>query len=332
MENKVKFLIIRLSSIGDIVLTTPVLRCLKSQIQEAEIHYLVKEKFFDVIKNNPHIDKIHIFSNNLNSIIEQLKYENFDFVIDLHHNIRSYKVKTALKRVSFSFNKLNYYKWLMVNFKINKLPPIHIVDRYFDTLKLFDVENDYKGLDYFIDQKDTDEASIETGVSPGEYIAFSIGGAHNTKKMPENLIAEIINAVDYPFILLGGNDDAIAATEIQKMVNRPLLQFCGKLSLNQSAAIIKNAKLIITHDTGLMHIAAAFKKTILSVWGNTIPEFGMYPYLPDEKSRIFEVKNLRCRPCSKIGFKHCPKGHFKCMTNQNINEIIDYIRYLIANN
>jgi ADP-heptose:LPS heptosyltransferase len=89
----------------------------------------------------------------------------------------------------------------------------------------------------------------------------------------------------------------------------------GKYNINQSASLIRQSKLVITHDTGLMHIAAAFKKKILSVWGHTIPEFGMYPYLPDPDSRIFETRGLKCRPCTKIGKAECPKGHFRCIND-----------------
>ena len=88
---------------------------------------------------------------------------------------------------------------------------------------------------------------------------------------------------------------------------------CGKFNLNQSASLLKEAVVVFSHDTGLMHIAAAFGKKIYSIWGNTIPEFGMYPYRT--QFVIFENKKLKCRPCSKIGFDSCPKKHFKCMND-----------------
>ncbi|HRB40127.1 MAG TPA: glycosyltransferase family 9 protein, partial [Bacteroidia bacterium] len=99
---------------------------------------------------------------------------------------------------------------------------------------------------------------------------------------------------------------------------------CGITSIGQSASLIKQSKAVITHDTGLMHIAAALRKKIVSVWGNTVPEFGMYPYLPVNSVpfSISEVKNLNCRPCSKIGYNTCPKKHFRCMNDMDIQEII----------
>src|SRR5688500_6121226 len=118
-----KFLIIRFSSIGDIVLTTPVVRCLRKQYPDAQIHYLTKQPFASIVITNPYIDKVHVLKDDLNSIIEELRTENFDYIIDLHHNLRTLRVKRALKNVrSFSFDKLNIQKWIFVNFKLNVMP------------------------------------------------------------------------------------------------------------------------------------------------------------------------------------------------------------------
>src|SRR4051812_37393796 len=144
-----KFLIIRFSSIGDIVLTTPVIRCLKQQVAGAEVHYLTKRGFKAVLENNPYIDKLHLLGDDLDETILQLQRENFDYIIDLHKNLRTLKVKRGLNKVkSVSFNKLNIQKWFLTAFKINMLPTVHIVDRYLQTIKKFGVENDGKGLDY----------------------------------------------------------------------------------------------------------------------------------------------------------------------------------------
>ncbi|MCK4639093.1 MAG: glycosyltransferase family 9 protein, partial [Bacteroidales bacterium] len=149
-----KILIIRFSSIGDIVLTTPVIRCLKQQLKDSEIHFLTKEQFVPIVKANPYIDKVHFIKNDLKQILSQLKSENLDFIVDLHKNFRSVFVKLKLRKPSKTFNKLNIKKWLLVNFKINLLPEIHIVDRYFKAVKILGVKNDGKGLDYFIPENE----------------------------------------------------------------------------------------------------------------------------------------------------------------------------------
>lgn len=318
---QVKFLIIRFSSIGDIVLTTPVIRCLKQQIEGAEIHFATKKQFASVVANNPYVDKVHILDGKLDELIEKLKQEEFHYIIDLHHNLRSLFVKKKLDAISFSFNKINIRKWLMVTLKINYLPNKHIVDRYMDTCKLFDVTNDNKGLDFFIDPaNEVPIQSLPQQFQSG-YIALVIGAKHATKQMPDEKIAQLCSKLNKPVILLGGPDDKNKADNIIKAAgNATILNTCGNYNLQQSASLVKQAKVVISHDTGLMHIAAAFKKKIISIWGNTVPEFGMYPYLPGNDSAIFEVK-LRCRPCTKIGFQKCPKGHFKCMNLLDLNAI-----------
>ena len=319
---KVKFLIIRFSSIGDIVLTTPVIRCIKEQVEEAEIHYVTKKQFASILTPNKYIDKVHVLDGSLNPLIKELKNESFDYIIDLHHNLRSLIIKLRLRRLAFSFEKLNYEKWLMVQFKKNKLPSSHIVDRYLSTCSLFDIQNDNKGLDFFIELKnEVAIASLPEAFGMG-YVALVIGAKHATKQMPDEKISELCKQIKHPIILLGGTEDKNKAELIIKMSTKAdIFNACGKFNLQQSASLVKQANVVITHDTGLMHIAAAFKQKIISIWGNTIPEFGMYPYLPGIKHTMFEIKKLACRPCSKIGFNECPKKHFNCMQQQNINEI-----------
>jgi ADP-heptose:LPS heptosyltransferase len=327
----VKFLIIRFSSIGDIVLTTPVIRCLKNQVEGATVHYLTKQQYSGLLDTNPYIDRLWLYKDNMRELIKQLKKEEYDYIVDLHHNIRTLRIKHNLRKISFSFNKLNYQKWLLVNLKINILPDIHIVDRYLNTLKIFDVHNDQKGLDYFLPGKKAESIDPVFAKIPEKYIVLVIGAQHETKKGTPELLAEICNRVAFPILIVGGKEDQSLAKSIVKHIlgNQLVIDTTGKLTINQSAQLVKNARLVITHDTGLMHIAAAFKKKIISIWGNTIPEFGMYPYLPDPDSRIFEVKGLKCRPCSKIGHQSCPKRHFKCMNMQNTNEIVSLARKLI---
>lgn len=320
-----KILVIRFSSIGDIVLTTPVVRALKEQLN-AEVHYLTKKNFVSFLEPNPNIDKIYSIEKEIDEVVADLKAQNYDFVIDLHNNLRTARLKKALKRPQQSFKKLNLEKWLLVNFKIDKMPDIHIVDRYIAAGKELGIKNDNKGLDYFILKKDEVVLnSLPTGFNKG-YIGFVIGGQHATKMLPEEKIISIISKLDKKVVLLGGPEDAEKGSRIEKAIGDNVYNGTGKYKLNQSASLVKQADAIITHDTGLMHIAAAFKKKIISVWGNTVPELGMYPYLAGEGSQLMEVKDLNCRPCSKIGSKKCPKGHFKCMVNQDEEAIVSALR------
>jgi ADP-heptose:LPS heptosyltransferase len=317
-----KFLIIRFSSIGDIVLTTPVIRCLRKKYPNAAIHYLTKKQFGSIIDSNPYVDKVILLKEDINETIREVREENYDCIIDLHHNLRTLRIKQALKKVPFySFNKLNIEKWIFTNFKIRLMPHKHIVDRYLATVQSLGVVNDGAGLDFFIPEKDkVKESDIPFSHLHG-FVAIAIGAAHNTKKLPVEKLKILAEKIGYPVILLGGKDDFLNGEKIAESDPVKIYNACGKFSLNESADLVRRAKLVISHDTGLMHIAAAFKKNILSVWGNTVPSFGMTPY--QTQYEVFQVNKLWCRPCSKTGFDKCPLGHFKCMNNQSIDAIAD---------
>ena len=326
-----KFLIIRFSSIGDIVLTTPVIRCLKKQIPGSEIHFLTKQTFGTIVENNPYIDKVHLLGHSWETVVHELKQENYDYIIDLHHNLRTLRLKKDLGIRSFPFNKLNIRKWIYTNLKWNLMPDLHIVDRYMKTVESFGVKNDGEGLDYFIPGKDeVKQMDIPVSHHLG-YIGLVIGAAHNTKKLPVEKLKELCSKIDHPIILLGGKEDNENAKQIASIDPIKVYNACGKFNLNESADLVKRSKLIITHDTGLMHIAAAFKKKIISVWGNTVPEFGMYPYYGNTQAPNFqfEINGLRCRPCSKIGYAKCPRGHFKCMKQISMDAVAETARQFL---
>jgi ADP-heptose:LPS heptosyltransferase len=318
-----KFLIIRFSSIGDIVLTTPVIRCLKKQVPDAEVHFLVKDKFRSVVEFNPYIDKLHVLAHSWELMIEELKTEDYDYIIDLHHNTKTLRVKKALKKKSFSFYKLNIQKYFLTALKINMLPKVHIVDRYMKTVERFGVKNDGAGLDYFIGPQEIKKEDLPGSHWAG-YIACVIGAAHGTKRWPVHKWKEFCSKMQHPIILLGGPEDANNGYEIASVDPIKVYNSCGKFKLNESADIVRKAKLVISNDTGLMHIAAAFKRPIISLWGNTVPAFGMTPYYGDApvSDVIMQTNKLWCRPCSKIGYEKCPFGHFKCMEKISAEDVL----------
>jgi ADP-heptose:LPS heptosyltransferase len=324
-----KFLVIRFSSIGDIVLTTPVVRCLKKQVPGAVIHFLIKPQFKMVLEPNPYIDKFHVLQPDWEQMTGELKGEEFDYIIDLHHNLRTLRVKKALKVPAFSFNKLNFEKLIFVKLKWNIMPEVHIIDRYMETVAPFGVHNDGEGMDYFIPETERVPLNDIPHSHHAGFIAIVIGASFYTKKLPIYKLQELCQKINHPIILLGAKEEAeegraIAAVDPIKVYNA-----CGKFSLHESADLVRQSKLVIAHDTGLMHIAAALKKQVIAIWGSTTPSFGMVPYygtnflqrsaLPYDDA---QVHKLWCRPCTKIGRHTCPQGHFKCMKNQDIDDIV----------
>lgn len=320
MQRPAKVLVIRFSSIGDIVLTTPVVRALKTQLEgDTIIHYITKDSYAPIVESNPNVSKVFAIKEQVSEVADQLIEENYDYIIDLHKNIRSAQVKSQLKKVTFSFDKLNFKKFLLVSFGVDKLPDLHIVDRYLETLRGFGVEDDQQGLEFYIPPQDEVAMdSLPSGFQKA-YSVWVIGAAHEGKKMTASKVKKIVDQMTTPVILVGGKDDQESG-DLIAAGNDLIYNACGKYSVNQSASIIKNSQLVISGDTGMMHIASAFQKDIISLWGCTSPKFGMYPYRPGKDSVILEPTQLKKRPCSKLG-NSCKYG----MENKCIDQIGDEI-------
>jgi ADP-heptose:LPS heptosyltransferase len=319
-----KVLIIRFSSIGDIVLTTPIIRCLKKQLPaDSEVHYLTKPSYASLLIQNPYIDKLLLLDEDLAVTIKEIKDETYDAIIDLHNNLRTLTIKIACDSPNYTFNKLNLRKFFLTSFKINFLPKIHIVDRYFKAVAKLNITNDGEGLDYFMPTASKDLRHDFKAIPTNDFVSVAIGGQHATKRMPLEKLKEIVESSTIFLVIIGGKEDQEVAQDLEKQYPDKLLNLVGKLNLHQSAGIIEMSKKLLTHDTGMMHIAAALKKPVIAIWGNTVPEFGMYPYYGKHQIDFqnFEVKGLRCRPCSKLGYAKCPKGHFNCMNLQDTSAI-----------
>ena len=308
-----KILIIRLSSIGDIVLTTPVVRSLKLSLPDVEIHYLTKAQYAPLLQYNPYIDQLYLFQGSILKMIPELDAEGYDYILDLHNNMRSAQFKLHLGTPAATFGKINFKKFLLTQFKWDRMPDVHIVDRYAATLKAVGAGLDDQGLDLFVPSPTEAEglSIVKETFGTRKPIAIVLGGQQATKKWPTAYFVELLNQLQEPAVLLGGGTEFAAAEQIVSEVNSPLLNAVGNFDLLTSAALMKACKYVITHDTGFMHIAAAFKMKVFSLWGNTVPQLGMTPYRTE--SVILETQGLSCRPCSKLGYDACPKGHFKCM-------------------
>jgi len=321
-----KVAILRFSSIGDIVLISPVIRALYKS-GAYELHFVTKKSFAQVNLNNIYLTKQHLFDKDPKEILPLLKEQDFYFVVDLHKNIRSKRLVRALGVKSATFPKLNIEKWLLVNFKMDRLPEHHIVDRYTEAIQSLEHERDYAGLDMFIgeDQK-VDLASND--LQANNYSVFVLGAAHFTKRIPSSILQTLIKRTQGKIVLVGGPAEQVQGEKLSAIDKDRVVNFCGKTSLQQSAYLIQQSSQVLTADTGMMHIAAAFHKKILVLWGNTVPKFGMSPYYGHQPNRAihFEVPDLSCRPCSKIGFQSCPKGHFKCMMQQDVDRIVEGLR------
>lgn len=324
-----KILVIRFSSIGDIVLASPVFRCIKNQLPGAEIHFVTKQSFRLVTASNPHIDRFFYLDKDLPTLIEQLKAEDYDYIIDLHKNFRSLKIKRALKKKSYTIRKLTVEKFLLTKLNIDIMPGIHITQRSLNTVAPLGVVDDGGGLDYFIPEEDIVKETDLPHSHLAGYVALVIGASYNTKKLPLHKLQELCRKLPYPVILIGGKEDIPIANAIASVDDVKVYNACGKFNLNESADLVRQSKLVISHDTGLQYIACAFKKPLLAIWGATSPALDVEPYygsrfMDTQKVPVYEniYLNLGCQPCSKYGTATCPLEHFNCMEKQDIDAIV----------
>ncbi|MES2690501.1 MAG: glycosyltransferase family 9 protein, partial [Bacteroidota bacterium] len=226
---------------------------MKKQLPGAEIHYLTKPAYQNILEHNPYIDRIHVLDKPLLRKLAELKAMGFDFIIDLHNNLRTRVIKSGMDVPAFSFEKLNIEKSLLVQFKVDMLPDLHIVDRYMQTLSAFAIKNDGEGLDYFLPPDIANTFNIGQLIPYDDFIVFAIGAQHATKRLPAGKIIAICSNINKPVVLLGGKEDGLNGNEIATRSGQHVINLCGKLTLHQSAFVTKKATKVITHDTGLMH-------------------------------------------------------------------------------
>ncbi|GAB2685494.1 glycosyltransferase family 9 protein [Mucilaginibacter koreensis] len=318
-----KILVIRFSSMGDIIYTTPVVRCLKLQLPDAEIHFLTKPAFRYIYDGNPYLDKLLLLQPKLADTIREIQQEKYDYLIDLHSNLRTAIIKFRTGIRSSTYHKQRIRKWLSLKFNLNLVPHTHLVDRYLSTVNFLGVSNDGKPIDYYIKQNYQLE-SLLPATHQQPYIAFVIGATHFTKRMPVSKIVNICSKVERPVVLLGGHDVKENGDAIKAALGDRIYNACGITTLDESVFLVSKAARLIGFDTGLTHIAEAFDIPIASVWGSTVPELlGVQPY--HVKEVLISGIELPCRPCSKFGSEKCPLGHFKCMNDQPEEPLIDFL-------
>jgi heptosyltransferase-2 len=319
-----KILVLRFSSIGDIVLTFPVVAALKAAYPDCQIDYVTKPAFRHLLEACPGLSHIFTLESSIRQLRKDINFQSYDAVLDLHNNLRTLLL-TAFSGVKvYKYPKNNWNKWLLTRFKIKQERRQHVVERYLSTLKqAFGLEVLAPENPYEIPESEQFSIQDATGFTPRKYVAFAIGAQFATKRLPTDLMIKLFQKMDHPLVLLGGKEDQQTANEIvAELGGQKVISMVGQLNIHGSAWLVKNAAALLTHDTGLMHIGACFEVPIHLIWGNTVKDFGMYPFrLEQENCFQYEVENLKCRPCSKIGFQNCPKGHFACMRQQDLDFI-----------
>lgn len=323
MASTKKILVIRFNSIGDIILTSPVTDALHKE--DYEVHYVCKTAYAEILNHRPDISKVWELKDSMEELIQQLKNESFDHIVDLHNNLRSKHIKSALRVPAQTLDKSRIDLFLMTQLSIKKKQHPHIVERFLDVIDSL-VESRTQSPLSFYKEVDYDGLAL-----PASFVCIAVGAAFYTKQIPETLLIKTINQLNLPVVLIGGPDDEQRAKKIQESCSGKLTNLVGQLSISESAEVIDQSEVLLTGDTGMMHLAAALQKSVVAVFGSTHPFLGYSPYYGDTSTKfeIVQNTNLNCRPCTKQGKDECPKGHFKCMTALKANDLIKKINQFI---
>jgi heptosyltransferase-2 len=343
INSKEKFLIIRLSSMGDVILTSALIRSIKNSFPDSEIDFVTDKAFFEVLKHNPHLNKIILYDKT-KTIAENnlLKNElSADYkIIDLQNNIRSLNFRKGLGSEISQMEKRRFQKLFLIHFKKNLFEKVAIPELYIKTAEKFGVKNDEKGLEIWLENEKKLNNNYIPEVRFSNFIkqnrqknrifAVALGAKHKTKQwLPEyfaELIVMLFQKYEADFYLLGGKEDTEVCQKVAALVkskvainhleNIKIIDNSGKTSILETANLLNECDLLITNDTGVMHIGAARYLPIVAIFGSTSPILGFAPYygkLIDTKLAEICELDLKCRPCTHIGKSKCPKKHFKCM-------------------
>jgi len=337
-----KILIIRLSSIGDIILTTPVIRLLKQKFPNSTIDFVIKKHFTELLINHPAINFFYIFdkkqdSTSLKKIKQDIKNKEYDLIVDLHKNFRSFYLsfRTNAKKV-VRYEKFALRRFLLVKFKLNffkQIIPIYL--RYLACLKTYKIQYDNQGLDIYFDEKTkqtikekyadflTKSKSIVLGVVPGA----SFASKRWTPEGFQTVINYFIEQHQAKVILFGNASDRELIKSLNIKNSQAVLNTAGELSILETGAVMDYCDVVITNDSGLMHLASALEKKVVAIFGSTTEELGFFPSTTEHI--VIENKNLKCRPCSHVGRDKCPKKHFKCMKEITSAEVINAVEQLL---
>ncbi len=335
-----KILIIRLSSIGDIVLSTPVVRCLRKAFPKAKIDYVVKQEFLGLVKSNPHLNHVHTFAKSsgyrgLSAIKKKIQETGYDIIVDIHKNYRSRYLRfgSGAKKIAV-YRKRLFVRALLVLFKLNLYgSPKPVYLRYFEAVEGLGVRYDGKGTEVVVPQREAihiEQLLKSEGYSASRPLLVLCPGASSfNKRWPsERFVAvgrHFLHSKAYRVALLGGAEERQICESIRKGISSDVTNFAGRLKLVQSAALLGGASIVLTNDSGMMHLAQSQKRAVVALFGPTTKELGFFPM--EEKSRVVEVK-LRCRPCTTKGLRRCPKKHFQCMRNISSEQVISALESL----
>ena len=333
-----RILVLRLSSIGDIVLTMPLLKHLSRHFPSATIDFVVKKEYAELLRSNPYIHSLMIVDKKegwpgLRRLKKEIKAQNYQLILDVHNNPRTRYLTLFAKGLVRRYKKYRLLRFFLIKFKYNlyeRIIPVH--RRYLNTLAEWvqDVDSD---LEFHLDpdaEKDINGFMTSKNFPVQQkHLALVPGAGFTNKRWPVHYFAELArkkSSQGWQIWLLGSPKERFLGKEIEKLGNSNAINLIGELSLMQSASVLARMSAVVSNDSGLMHIADALNVPVVAIFGPTTRELGFYPVNPN--SRVVEHEHMPCRPCTHMGADSCPKDHFRCMLELTSDVIYEKVSEL----
>lgn len=331
-----KILIFRLSAIGDIILTSGLVRCLKQQLPDCQIDFVVKKQFASLVSDNPHISQIYEVDSaqgfgGLRQLAAQLKANEYDVFFDIHKNFRSRFVRNASSpQKVLKYDKHVLKRFMLTRFNIDLYKPaVPVYQRFIQSAAPLGIKDDGRKTEFFINQdiqKRISSKLADAELLPLNYICLCPGASFWNKQWPIEyftaLAQKIHTTTSYSIVLIGGTKEKELSAKIAQAVPA-VVDMTGALNLQESAAVLSSALCTVANDTGMLHLSEALGRPVVGIYGPTARQLGYFPIL--QTSVVAENNNLTCRPCTKMGMNACPKKHFKCMKDLTPQSVFDAV-------
>jgi lipopolysaccharide heptosyltransferase II len=330
-----RILAVRFSSIGDIVLTSPLIRALRARHPEAEITFLTKASFADLVRDSPRLTRVIALASErpLRELAQELRAHRFSHCLDLHGSLRSRALRVLVPGRWRGYRKRRLAREVLIRTKRNVYrDQVPVAERYFEAAEGLDASPDGGPPELFLgDAADraADDWLRAHGIQPRGFLALAPGVAHATKQWPSDSwarLTESLTGAGHRVVLLGGPADVTLCRSILESSGGQAANAAGQFDLQGSGALIRRARGLVSGDTGLMHMATALATPVVALFGPTVRAFGFFPYAV--RATVIE-RHLPCRPCSAMGGARCPLGHHACLRDIRPEEVTSTLEALV---
>jgi len=325
-------LLVRFSSIGDVLLTTPLVRALRARHPDAELVFVTKQAMAPLVADNPHLSRVVTLApgESVRALARRLAALHPTRGLDLHGSLRSAALRLLVRCPWRGYSKRKLARGVLVSTKIDLyFHRVPVAERYFEAARGLGVRPDGGPPEFFLAAAARERVAQwigARGLDARPLAVLAPGAAHFTKRWPHErwlALAQRLRDQGYALLSVGGPEDRAAAEALVPLVENA----AGAFTLQETGAALARARVAITGDTGVMHMATGVGTPVVALFGPTVEQFGFFPY--SAKATVLE-RGLDCRPCSTMGGPSCPMGHHRCLRDIGPDAVAAAAEALVA--